>query len=320
MSSKKLKSYLNQTWYIICFILLLSFLSGILLSTVYYVLSPFQERAAIFDRNKQMLTAAHVIDYSGRFQIYTEGEWKYAIYDKQSHVLKAVNAYPPAVTSSVLDAYSKNFVRPLLTDKKGQIFSFEEKNMQLSEFLDAQPQGNLQKQSLLLFYVILSNTEQARTMTTEAIIKNPLVVQAIVLPISGFGLWGPMYGYLSLKNDGNTVLGTAWYQQGETPGLGANITNPQWQKQFYGKKVFLQSSSGNTSLATAPLGLEVVKGSAEALYGTSPKVLSTIDGISGATLTCNGVTEAYSQSLAPYRNLLLYFAKLHTQRDSYDNK
>ena len=84
MSSKKLKSYLNQTWYIICFILLLSFLSGILLSTVYYVLSPFQERAAIFDRNKQMLTAAHVIDYSGRFQIQTEGEWKYAVgYDKR---------------------------------------------------------------------------------------------------------------------------------------------------------------------------------------------------------------------------------------------
>lgn len=320
MAKEKLKSYLNQTWYIICFILLLSFLSGALLSTIYYILAPFQERAATFDRNKQMLTAAHVLDYSGRFQIYENGNWKPAVYDKQSHLLKVVDTYPSAVTSSILDAYSKNFVRPLLTDKKGQIFSFEEKNMQLAEFLNAQQQGNLQQQQLLLFYVILSNTEQARTMTAEKIIQNPLVIQAIILPISGFGLWGPMYGYLGLRNDGNTVLGTAWYQQGETPGLGANITNPQWQKQFYGKKVFLQSATENANLSTAPLGLEVVKGSAETLYGTSPKALSMIDGISGATLTCNGVTEAYTQSLAPYRNLLIYFAKLHTQRDSYGNK
>ncbi|AHK63043.1 NADH:ubiquinone reductase (Na(+)-transporting) subunit C [Chlamydia avium] len=318
MFSEKIKNYLNQTWYIVSFILLLSFFSAAFLSTVYYILAPFQERAATFDRNKQMLTAAHIIDYSGRFQIYEKGHWEYAIYDKQSHLLKAVDTLPPVVTSSILDAFSKNFIRPLLTDKKGQMFSLEEKNITLSEFLNGQEQSNSPQQPLLLFYVVLSNTEQARTMTTEEIIKNPLVIQSIILPISGFGLWGPMYGYLGLENDGNTVLGTAWYQQGETPGLGANITNPQWQKQFYGKKVFLQSSTGNVDLAAAPLGLEVVKGSAETLYGTSPKVLSTIDGISGATLTCNGVTEAYTQSLAPYRNLLLYFAKLHTQRDPHD--
>ncbi|WP_348663920.1 Na(+)-translocating NADH-quinone reductase subunit C [Chlamydia vaughanii] len=320
MSSEKSKSRLNQTWYVILFIFLLSLFASAFLSTVYYILAPFQEGAATFDRNKQMLTAAHVLDCSGRFQIYDEGSWKNATYDKKSHLLKVSDKRTPAVTSTILDAYAQDFVRPLLADKKGQMFSFEEKNINITEFLEKHQLGHFYKQPLLLFYVILANTEQAKSMTSAEVIKNPSVIQAIILPISGFGLWGPIYGYLGVENNGDTVLGTAWYQQGETPGLGANIANPQWQKQFYGKKVFLQSASGTTDFATTPLGLEVIKGLVQTAYGTSPKALSSIDGISGATLTCNGVTEAYAQSLAPYRNLLIYFAKLNNQRDLNGSK
>ncbi|MEF9497280.1 Na(+)-translocating NADH-quinone reductase subunit C [Chlamydia sp. 04-14] len=320
MSSEKSKSHLNQTWYVILFIFALSLFSSVFLSTVYYILAPFQERAAIFDRNQQMLTAAHVLDFSGKFQIYEKGSWQPAVYDKTSHLLKVADKRAPVVTSSVLDSYAQGFVRPLLADKRGQMFSFEEKNINVTEFVEKHQNGHFYQQPLLLFYVILANTEQARAMSAAEVIKNPSVVRAIIIPISGFGLWGPIYGYLAVENNGDTVLGTAWYQQVETPGLGANIANPQWQKQFYGKKIFLQTASGNTDFATTSLGLEVIKGSVQSAFGTSPKALSSIDGISGATLTCNGVTEAYARSLAPYRSLLMSFAKLNNQRDHNGSK
>lgn len=319
MSSEKPKPHLNKTWYVILFIFALSLFSSVFLSTVYYILAPFQERAAIFDRDQQMLTAAHVLDFSGKFQIYEEGSWQPAVYDKKSHLLKVADQHAPVVTSSVLDAYTQGFVRPLLADKLGQMFSFEEKNINVTEFIEKHQNSHFYQQPLLLFYVILANTQQARAMSAADVIKNPSVVRAIIIPISGFGLWGPIYGYLAVENNGDTVLGTAWYQQAETPGLGANIANPQWQKQFYGKKIFLQAAAGNTDFATTPLGLEVIKGSVQSAFGTTPKALSSIDGISGATLTCNGVTEAYAQSLAPYRNLLISFAKLN-QRDHNGSK
>ncbi|BAE81415.1 Na (+)-translocating NADH-quinone reductase subunit C [Chlamydia felis Fe/C-56] len=314
MSSGKSKRHLNQTWYVILFIFALSLFSSVFLSTIYYILAPFQERAVVFDRDQQMLTAARVLDFSGKFQIYENDAWHPATYDKKSHLLK-ITEKAPVVTGSVLDSYTQGFVRPLLANRRGEMFSFKEKNLNVAEFIEKHQNGHFYQQPLLLFYVILENTEKARAMSDAEVIKNPSVIRAIIIPISGFGLWGPIYGYLAVENNGDTVLGTAWYQQAETPGLGANIANPHWQKQFYGKKIFLEAASGTTDFATTPLGLEVIKGSVQSVFGTSPKARSSIDGISGATLTCNGVTEAYALSLAPYRNLLISFAQLNNQRD-----
>ncbi|ANH79161.1 NADH:ubiquinone reductase (Na(+)-transporting) subunit C [Candidatus Chlamydia sanziniae] len=309
--SSKSPSHLNQTWYIITFILGLSLFAGLLLSTVYYLLSPIQEQAATFDRNKQMLLAVHTLDYQGHFQLYDNNAWVPAIYDKETQLLQSYEGRSPVVSSLTLDLYTQRFVRPLLADKHGAIFSFEDKHKNIVEFIKEYQESGFYHQPLLLFYAILENTNRAAMMSASEIAKDPSMIQALVIPISGFGLWGPIYGYLGIKNDGNTVLGTAWYQQGETPGLGANIANPEWQVQFYGKKIFAAATSGVTDFAMAPLGLEVIKGSVLTAFGHSPKALSAIDGISGATLTCNGVTDAYIQSLAPYRQLLISFAKLN---------
>lgn len=317
MSSEKSRAYLNQTWYVVLFIFLLSLFAGAVLSTTYYLLAPLQETAATFDRNKQMLTAAHLLNEEGRFQIYEDMSWHDAVYDKKTHLLK-ISQKSPVITSSILDMYVQDFVRPLLTNREGKLFSFSEMGINLKEFLEKH-QGNFYQQPLLLFYVVLENTERARQMTDVQIIRDPNVIQSLIIPISGFGLWGPIHGYLGIQNDGNHVLGTTWYQQGETPGLGANISNPLWQKQFYQKEVFLNSAPEPTDFTTAPLGLEVIKGSVATVYGSSPKAHSYIDGISGATLTCNGVTEAYTQSLAPYRQLLLFFSNLNNQRDHNGN-
>ncbi len=102
-------------------------------------------------------------------------------------------------------------------------------------------------------------------------------VQALVLPISGLGLWSTIYGYISLQNDGKTVSGLTFYQHGETPGLGGEIDNPAWRKQWLGK----------IALGTAgePV-MQVMRGKVPAGSAGSEH---QVDGISGATITSRAV-------------------------------
>ncbi|AIZ79439.1 Na(+)-translocating NADH-quinone reductase subunit C [Actinobacillus equuli subsp. equuli] len=102
-------------------------------------------------------------------------------------------------------------------------------------------------------------------------------VSQVVLPMYGNGLWSIMYGFVAVQPDANTVNGITYYEQGETAGLGGEIANPNWQKNFVGKKLF----NANNEVA-----LTVGKGaSADKDHG--------IDGLSGATLTSNGVDGSF---------------------------
>lgn len=98
---------------------------------------------------------------------------------------------------------------------------------------------------------------------------------AIVLPIHGYGLWSTMHAFLALGPDGTTIQGLNYYEQGETAGLGGEVQNPQWVKQFEGKK--LLDASGAPAIKVLKPG----NASAESTF--------EVDGLSGATLTANGV-------------------------------
>jgi len=111
-------------------------------------------------------------------------------------------------------------------------------------------------------------------------------LEGIVIPVNGFGLWDAIYGYIAIRSDGVHVIGTTWYDQKETPGLGAEIASNAWQKQFAGKSIFSDGS----------IGIVVAKGKATAD--------NAVDGLPGATLTGEGVTRAYRTCLTPYRALL----------------
>ena len=58
-----------------------------------------------------------------------------------------------------------------------------------------------------------------------------------ILPVYGAGLWGPVWGYIALDQDKDTVYGVYFSHAGETPGLGAEITTVKFQDQFLGKHV-----------------------------------------------------------------------------------
>lgn len=100
----------------------------------------------------------------------------------------------------------------------------------------------------------------------------------IVLPVHGYGLWSTMYGFLALDADLNTVAGFGFYDQAETPGLGGEVDNPLWKNKWPGKQIY--SSNGDVAMT-------VIKG---AVDPSNPKAANQIDGLAGATLTSNGVS------------------------------
>lgn len=108
----------------------------------------------------------------------------------------------------------------------------------------------------------------------------------IVLPVEGKGLWSTLYGFLALGADTTTIRGIAFYQHGETPGLGGEIENPAWTALWKGRKAFNESWE--------PV-IKVIKGKA----GSPDEAPHQVDGISGATLTGNGVTNLVRRWIGP---------------------
>lgn len=111
-----------------------------------------------------------------------------------------------------------------------------------------------------------------------------------ILPLRGKGLWGPIWGFVSLEDDANTVFGAKFDHKGETPGLGAEIAQDFFSSQFKGKKIMDNGTFKS---------IAVVKGNSEGAY--------QVDGISGGTITSNGVDEMLQDCISNY---ISYFKSL----------
>lgn len=112
------------------------------------------------------------------------------------------------------------------------------------------------------------------------------------IPISGYGLWGMMYGYLALENDLNTIKGITFYKHQETPGLGGEIEAEWFQKNFIGKKI----CDTNGKLKS----IKVVKGAVADVIPEKSEQQFCVDGISGATMTSDGITVLLLDELTRY--------------------
>ena len=124
----------------------------------------------------------------------------------------------------------------------------------------------------------------------------------LVFPVYGKGLWGPIWGYISLEPAQkdtslgklvikySTIYGAFFDHKGETPGLGAEIATPRFQHEFVGKKLFDKQSDF--------IGIKVVKG------GADPNSLNEVDAISGGTITSKGVQAMMDTCLVSYKDFL----------------
>ncbi|CAN5231085.1 Na(+)-translocating NADH-quinone reductase subunit C [soil metagenome] len=108
-----------------------------------------------------------------------------------------------------------------------------------------------------------------------------------IIPLRGAGLWNAIFGYVSLKDDVNTVKGVVFDHLGETPGLGAEITKEWFRERFADEKIM--DGSGNF------IGISVVKGNP-----STSKDDNRVDAISGATITTDGVSDMIKERLEHY--------------------
>jgi Na+-transporting NADH:ubiquinone oxidoreductase subunit C len=119
------------------------------------------------------------------------------------------------------------------------------------------------------------------------LVKEEGQTKLILLPVYGYGLWSTMYAYIALERDANTIFGLRFYEQGETAGLGAEIDNPRWRNNWNGKVVYGEAEKPQ---------IRVIKG---VVAPGDPEAKFKIDGLAGATLTANGVTNLIHYWLGP---------------------
>ena len=134
--------------------------------------------------------------------------------------------------------------------------------------------------------------KDANAQLLPLFISNVEGVTRYIIPLRGKGLWGPIWGFISLEEDLNSVFGAVFDHKSETPGLGAEINRASFEDPFSGKSIF--EGEEFTSI-------KVIKGGAEEgdMHG--------VDGISGGTITSDGVSDMLDERLRMY---LPYFSTL----------
>jgi Na+-transporting NADH:ubiquinone oxidoreductase subunit C len=108
-----------------------------------------------------------------------------------------------------------------------------------------------------------------------------------IFPLYGAGLWGPIWGFVALNDDMNTIYGANFDHQGETPGLGAEISTPIFEDPFVGKKLFDESGK-LISIIVAKVGQDA-------------PAEHKVDGISGGTITSKGLEKMLLDDFTSYQ-------------------
>lgn len=209
--------------------------------------------------------------------------------DKQTKILEASGMLEAAngditgtfnkyVEAKLLDLDSGDFV-------EGDAVNFDQRLAALDKANSTKPTNDIAK------------INRRSNQTVVYLVKNDAGnTDTVILEMRGSGLWSMMYAFVGLSTDLNTVKSVIYYDQGETPGLGGEIENPKWKALWAGKKLF--NDNGD-------IAIKIVKGGAKAgdIHG--------VDGLSGATLTAQGVEntftfwlgeEGFGPFIAKYRN------------------
>jgi Na+-transporting NADH:ubiquinone oxidoreductase subunit C len=236
-----------------------------------------QDEAREFDRQKNVMVAAGLIQ---------EGD------ARPAGELKAL--YAERVTEQVLDTETGKVLTDKATadvakmNKEAVEAAAAAKKAASSQSLTAE-QETEQK----------AKTKKAATRYRAIAVAKTDAGSVYVLPISGKGLWSTLFGYLALEGDANTVRGITFYQHGETPGLGGEVDNPQWKANWRGKTV--RDEQGKL------VGVVVKKGKVDPSIPAEKH--HYVDGLSGATITSNGVTRFVKADLETFESYLSQFRK-----------
>ena len=198
--------------------------------------------------------------------------------DRNKNILMAANLFDPTKdAASVVEERFKNVETKIINTQSGAFATEDELTKAGITNIDAYDPAKAAKSDEL--GVKLGDDDPARVGAVPKYAKVYLLkdesgkIKNIILPINGYGLWGQIYGFITLQSDINTIEGISFYQHKETPGLGALIEEADWRAKWNGAKTY------NDSFDKVTIGVS---------KAGSPQP-GKIDGISGATLTTAGV-------------------------------
>jgi Na+-transporting NADH:ubiquinone oxidoreductase subunit C len=190
--------------------------------------------------------------------------------DRKQNILAAAGLLEEEGCDDLAACYER-YIESYVIDSEGKTIDNPEKpalDIQFEKQLDVKPE----ERNLPVF-----------------VTKKDGKVVSYIIPVVGKGVWSTLYGYLALENDLNTIRGITFYKHAETPGLGAEIEKEWFQDNFKGKKIF--DEKGNLVSVT------VIKGKVDPDMKNSEH---RVDGISGATLTGDGVSDLLKEVLEIY--------------------
>jgi len=203
--------------------------------------------------------------------------------ERKSNILSAAGLAEEAQRDGVDETYRRRVVEKIVELKTGEFVTditpeeFDQRaasrDPELSASVPDEADVARVRRRELYSFVYLIQGDQGQT-------------DQIVLPIRGYGLWSTLWGFISLDArsisegpDAIAVRGLTYYEHGETPGLGGEVDNPIWKEKWRtGKEIY--DNEWNVRL-------RVAKGSVDA---DDPQAEYKVDGLSGATITANGVT------------------------------
>jgi len=238
------------------FVLAVCVVCALLVSFSAVQLKPLQQANKLLDQQTKILEASGLLEKAGK------------------DVVKTYNEF---VVAKMINLDSGDFV-------EGDVITFDERRNSRDKALSVKPENDL------------AGINRRSNTAVVYLVKNEAgAIETVVLPIVGSGLWDLMYGYVGLESDLNTVKSVIYSDHKETPGLGAEVLNPNWKALWPGKKIYNDAGEVKAKL---------VKGGAKAndIHG--------VDALSGATLTSDGVTrtlqfwfgkEGYAPFITKYR-------------------
>ena len=195
--------------------------------------------------------------------------------DKKKNILNAIGLNTTSLSNSDIDKYFFNNIDTLIIDPNGKINN----TLTISDLnaIENNQTGEVKYFSDDIEYLPMYEDNS----------KN-----VVVLPISGKGLWSTLFGYFAIdSNNYSTVRGITFYKHKETPGLGGEVSKKWFQSNFIGKEIYKSNSLNSVKVAKA---------------GYADKnSLYEVDGISGATITSNGVTTFLLRDLKRYEKYFM---------------
>jgi len=239
----------NSNTYTVIYTTIVCVLVAAILAVVSQTLKPKQEANEKAETISQILTAA---------KFGEKAEWS-----------KMGN-------EATIQFYKDNLSRAILVDAKGTIVS------------------DLDKESAAIYNV--SQLKAQNYNIKDASKKGDMLIPVYIFtngvsvyPVYGAGLWGPVWGYIALERDVETIKGAYFDHESETPGLGGKIKDdPDFRAQFEGKALNMVGEKP----------FSIVKG------GAPEGSKDAIDAITGATMTSNGLDEAICTWLSAYRPVI----------------